>query len=232
MGLDWNPASRARPGHETEFKKAKAKLDHQSDRMPWAIWLSDFIAQRFSIGRTSDQLQADFEAAAITPYETIGAPRVGIEEAATAWAKTQYDALDKKTISLDEYLRKLHGYWVLDLVPACDGFPIYSNAGLYHGAERFSFRGQFLRECATILGHRLLNEAWDPHDGAALVDYGNRLSEVARTHANKTGMTEWLLREEPPDETQGPAHETHLLVCAAKWCRFWGERGHGLDPYY
>lgn len=45
-------------------------------------------------------------------------------------------------------------------------------------------------------------------------------------------MTEWLLREEPPDETQGPAHETHLLMSAAKWCRFWGERSHGLDPYY
>jgi hypothetical protein len=232
MGLDWNPASRARPGHEREFKRAKANLDYRGDRMPWAIWLSDFIAQRLSIGRTSDQLQADFEAAAITPYETLGAPRVGIDEAATTWAKTQYDASDKKTISLDDHLRQLHGYWVLDLVPACDGFPIYSNAGLYNGVERFSFRGQFLRECSSILGDRLLNEAWETHDAATLLDYGNRLSEVARTHASKTGTTEWLLRAEPPNKPEGPAHETHVIISAAKWCRFWAERSHGLDPYF
>jgi hypothetical protein len=45
-------------------------------------------------------------------------------------------------------------------------------------------------------------------------------------------MTEWLEQSEPPEGDEGPAHQTHVLISAAKWCRFWGERDHGLDPYF
>jgi hypothetical protein len=57
-------------------------------------------------------------------------------------------------------LREFHGYYVLRLVQ-CDGVPRYSNGGLYEGADETSFRGDFLKDCADVLGQDLLNDAWN-----------------------------------------------------------------------
>ena len=45
-------------------------------------------------------LEAELEQVAITPYEVIGAPRVGIDDAATAWFKSQVFEDDLKTLGL------------------------------------------------------------------------------------------------------------------------------------
>lgn len=73
----------------------------------------------------------------ITPvFETLGAPRVGIDEAADEWLRTKVSPA-----RFEEARNRMRGYYVLDLLPSCDGFPLYSN---YHagqeGRDRYSFR--------------------------------------------------------------------------------------------
>lgn len=231
MGLDWNPASRAKPGCEKEFKRAQRQLVALANRPPAQAWLLKLIAKRFGIGKTEDKIWADFEAVAITPYDTLGAPRVGVDDAATNWAKGRYALIGKPPAPLETYLDQMKGFRVLDLLPKCDGLPVYGS-GPYDGVDLYTFRGKFLEGCMSVLTPALLNEAWDAHTADRLQDYGNRLANAARAFAEKNGTTEWLAVREAPDTDEGPMHQTHVVISAAKWCRFWGDRGHGLEPYF
>lgn len=232
MGLDWNPAYRARAGRELEFAAAKSALTQVLARSPLQAWFTDALATRFNIGRTASQRQADFDAVAITPYETLQAPRVGSDAEATNWARTEYDRLTIKPMSLDAYLQKMQGYYVLALVAECDGLPVYSNGDAYSGIDLYSFRGQFLKDCTKCLGKKLINEAWEEREAPALLGYAKALLSAAQSFAEQHATTEWLTRREPPETDDGAAHETHVAASAARWCRFWAERGHGLEPYY
>jgi hypothetical protein len=232
MGLDWNPASRPRPGREAEFKRTSGQLAALANRTPSQTKFSEFLAKRFKIGRTKEQLWTDFEAVAITPYDTLGAPRVGTDEAATNWAKAEYATLTQPPASLEVYLDQMRGFRVLDLVPKCDGLPVYGSGRAYSGIDLYTFRGKCLEDCKSVLTKSLLNEAWDEHTPDKLLSYGNKLGDAARVFAEKNGTTEWLSLRDPPDVDEGPNHETHVVISAAKWCRFWGERGHGLEPYF
>jgi hypothetical protein len=232
MGLDWNPASRPRPGREDEFHRTHKALIAVANRPPLQAKLREFFAQRFQLGKPEAQLWSDFEAVAITPYETLGAPRVGFDEVATNWAKAEYAKLQRPPATLDVFLKQMRGHHVLDALPECDGLPVYGNGRAYSGIDHYSFRGQCLKACNAVLTKSLLEEAWEEHDAAMLLDYGNRLAEAARAFAEKNATIEWLTRRDPPDADGGPIHETHVVSSAAKWCRFWGERGHGLEPYF
>ncbi|MFM9863891.1 MAG: hypothetical protein ACKVRO_09820 [Micropepsaceae bacterium] len=190
------------------------------------------MAKRYKIGRTEEQIWSDFEAVAITPYDTLGAPRVGVDEAATNWAKAQYPALAQPSASLEAYLTEMRGFRVLDLVPKCDGIPVYGNGRAYSGIDLYTFRGKCLEWCKSVLTKSLLNEAWEEHNPDQLLSYGNKLADSARVFAEKNATTEWLSLRDPPEADEGPSHETHVVISAAKWCRFWGERGHGLEPYF
>jgi hypothetical protein len=63
VGLDWNPLNKPKPGAEAEFEKVLAKL------LSGSRW-------------RQKSRRARFEEISITPYETLGTPRVGSSEQA------------------------------------------------------------------------------------------------------------------------------------------------------
>ncbi len=208
MGLDWDPMPRAKPGHEREVAE---------------------IVMAFR--RTQDKgLFARFGEITEPAFETLGAPRVGIDDAADAWLRTMV-APDK----FDAARAGMHGYYVLALLPECDGFPMYSNHSVSQQLDRYSFRAQFLRDVEDELGPELFERAYehltvDEHVAyaAALLDTARRFAREHRVeHVEHVDRATSNTYDEGSDELRA-----HILFAAAKWAAYWSSRGHGLSPWF
>jgi len=208
MGLDWNPMARPKRGHDAEFAKLFRALEKYEPK-------------------EGDANIARFREISEAPFETLGAPRVGFDRAANAWLAKRV-AKSKRA----KVMAAMKGYYVLDLVPECDGFPRYTNYGAYDGIDRYSFRAQFLNDVETILGKRLMTLAYKHMLADELGRYGSALLDKARAFAKREGVARVAkLREVEYDETSAESR-AHIMFAAARWCRFWSKRGHGLEPYY
>jgi len=60
-------------------------------------------------------------------YETLDAPRVGFAAVADEWARERYRDNPSAAASEEEFVTRLRGFYVVDLVAPCDGIPPYSN---------------------------------------------------------------------------------------------------------
>jgi len=212
MGLDWLPLGKPKPGHEAEFLNLFEEL--------------------LLFQKKDAAMQTRWEEIQISPYETLGVPRVGFDPEADRWAAEQYPKRPWKKlfVSRRKFMRVLHGYYVEDLVPPIDGLPHYSNGGVGSYCDVLSFRGKFLEYCEDALDEELIGEAWTSHNAADLMDYGARLRDRAVAYAEKEKVSNVLPFRDSPDteELEDPASQAHIVISAARWCAFWGERGHGM----
>lgn len=209
VGLDWNPANKPRFGHELEF---------------WALW--DEFAK---LAEPTPAQLSRFTEISISAFETLNAPRVGVDVSATEWARERY-AEQKAEESFETWVRRMEGLYVVSLVSPCDGLPRYSNGTVAGYVEPFSFRAQFLRDCETIIGHELLRAAYANKKPKALAEYGDALRQRAAWYASKHGFDlEGLAEPNDPDTI-----EFHLdvVASAARWCAFWSDRGHPSEAYW
>jgi len=212
MGLDWNPLGRPRPGCEAEFTRL----------------FEEFLRTQ---GNERDESLKRFQAISQPAFELLGAPRVGIDIAADNWLRDRFTA-NGHPEKFDEKRRSMHGYYVLDLLPPCDGFPWYTNYRTYEGLDRYSFRGQFLKDVADVIGATLLEQAYTPMLARDLLQYGTELSAVARRYAQHHNV-EHVRDGKPPEyDEESPATRAHILFAAGKWCIYWANRGHGLEPWW
>jgi len=209
MGLDWNPMSRPLAGHEEEFARLFAELNAGS--------FSD-----------DDPRLERFRAISEAPFTTLGAPRVGESPEADAWLQANL----REGASLDEARAAMRGYYVLDLLPEHEGFPVYSNYGLYDGIDRYSFRAKFLDDVADVIGEALMERAYTHMLAPELRAYGDALYQRAQAFAREHGVEHVEGVREIEDDVGTPARRAHILFAAATWCRFWADRGHGLDPWF
>jgi hypothetical protein len=212
MGLDWNPMGRPRPGHEEELGRLFREIGGAT-------------------GKQRETLLTRFREISQPPFEWLGAPRVGSDPNADDWLKerlTRSGQLDK----LEQARAAMRGFYVLDLLPECDGFPPYSNYGMSQGVDRFSFRAQFLNDVDDILGPELKQRAFTPMLADDLRQYAGQLYEKATTYARSEGVEHVEQIRRPTFEEGSPASRAHILFWAAKWGRFWAERGHGLEPWF
>ena len=208
MGLDWDPLARPKPEHAEEFAALLARLQATGD---------ETVLDRMN-------------AISTPPYATLGAPRIGIDDAADDWLRTK--------VSEDDYYEtymKMHGYYVLDLLPPCDGFPVYTgypNHPTWPGLDRYSFRGSFLDDARADLG-ALYDEGFRYKSDAQLLDYGERIMACARRFARQHRIMEIELVRNCPDYVHGSAESrAHIMFAAARWCLYWSRRGHGLAPWF
>jgi len=226
VGLDWNPGNRAKPGFEAEF----ADLFHK-------------IAAA-GPGKPRDALVERYHEISITAFETLGAPVVGRDPAADQWARQW-----RIELGVDEpearFLAQLEGFAVLPLVPACDGLPRYSNGSPGGYVEQYSFRAQFLQDCAADIGEELLASAYESKLPDDLLGYGRELLARAEYLAGRHGLDpldlvipdkiptveEFTAGERPPT-TWSVEHRVDVAHSAGRWCVFWAERGHILDAYW
>jgi hypothetical protein len=212
MGLDWDPLGKPKPGHETEFEELFHELLilENRDKSLWGRWYE----------------------ITIDPSETLQAPRIGSDARADAWIAERYPGWSPKRpfLTFKKFMKHHHGCYVLDLLPPCDGLPIYTN-GFYRGwVERHSFRARFLETCQGVLEDELITESWGHYMAADLTEYGKKLQDRAVAFAEKNNLLDVIDRREPPDEEdlEHPAMQAHIVSSAARWCHFWSERGHGM----
>lgn len=203
MGLDWHPQSKPKPGCEAEFARLLGGAD----------W--------------SEAEQARFDEITVSPHQTLQAPQIGQDAAADAWVREQFKAQHPE-MSADELksaLAQAEGFYVLDLVPPCDGLPRYSNASL-GTVEAFCFRGEFLVDGKAVIGERLLKGAFDTKPPAALLAYGKDLIAQAEAFAEQRGLAPASLNTDDPDSAEA---KLDAALAAGRWCVFWAERDHGLE---
>lgn len=215
MGLDLTVQGCAKPGFEPEWRR--------------------LLQRSFAGEELSNDDTARFQEISIPGYQRLGAPRVGFDGAADAWIIQKRKAetpADRAAV-----LREFHGYYVLRLAQ-CDGVPQYSNGGLYDGIDETSFRGDFLKDCADVLGKDTLDDAWNSKMPEAAVSDGRALLAAADA-AEAAGLTprprtSFLSRIGLTRATEpiSIAEQLNIVRAAGRWFIFWGERGHPIHAYF
>jgi hypothetical protein len=224
MGLDWKPINKPKSGTENEYEELFMIL---GGRKKQKLTLIEKLQGKKKVSES--ELQDRFFNISTTPYETLNAPRVGIASVATEWANEAYQNRPDKSQSLSQYLDSMYGYYVVDLVELHDGIPTY--IALHD--EPHVFRAQFLNDCEKVIGPELFDEAYSSKLAKEAVDYGNRLMNSADEYALLNNLTDLKNVRVPPDvEELSSESIVHILYSAAKWTKWWGERGHGYEAYF
>ncbi len=226
MGLDWNPIGKPKTGFEEEFERLFKRLGE----LPANVgWFEKFRRRLKGVDR--DAIDRRWHEIQITPYETLQAPQVGFSDAATEWALSRFAEMKDPKPSQEEFLEEMNGYYVLDLVPKCDGIPWYSNGGMGY-VEKFSFRAQFLCNSEHIIGANTLEKCYVSCLAPGLQALGHELRASALSYSVREGVAhvEHIDQLDFQDET--PESNAHILFSAARWCEYWSSRGHGLEAYW
>ncbi len=221
MGLDWRPLYKPEPGRERQFERLFNFLTgKQEEVIP--IW-KKIIGRK---PKTKEQLVTEMRSIAISPYKTLDAPQVGISESATIWGVEQYNLQEEKKGTIEAFLQELEGYYVLELVPPCDGLPCYI---AFHD-EAHVFRAEFLKGCEDILGPELITSIHESLMARDTIVLGNEIMAVADKYAKKHNCQNLKTQKAIPEVDEGtPQSKAHILYAAAKWLLFWGEKGHGFE---
>lgn len=228
MGLDWNPIAKPQPGCEDEFEGLFRLLTGKPDPT-----VSAFQRIKHALVKPNiEQAKKRFEAIQITPFETIQAPRVGFDSVATQWARDRFEEHPPPGKTLEEFLKSMHGYYVVPLSPASDGLPIYTNGPAGY-VECFSFRAQWLTiECEDILGKNTLERCYENCLAPGLAALGKDLREIATSYSS-THSVEHVADVRDFEVSEGSSElKAHILFSAARWCEWWSTRGHGLEAYF
>lgn len=232
MGLDWNPGNRPKPGYETEFYEIFHELEDRDEfsRPSAFAWLGKLLGRRVEDRQARERaLLNRYEEISQTAFETLAAPRVGYDEAATQYARQTYaeNQLDKP---LEEWLEDVKGFYIVSLVENCDGVPHYSNGSPGGYVEPFSFRAQFLKDCTDIVGEDLLEDAYVSKTADEMLAYGRALLQKAEDYAKQRDIDlHQLVRD---DDFESDEFKLDVVLAAGRWCVFWGERRHILDAYW
>lgn len=229
MGLDWLPGNKQKPGHEAEYEGLVRTLSEP------AACSGGLFFWKTKAGMTEAEREAAkerFFEISISAFETLKAPEVGHDAAATEWMRQRIrdDSPDVTDAALQAAIDESTGFYVLDLVPPCDGIPLYSNGPAGY-VEDFSFRGDFLKGCTDIIGDDLLERGFSKMMPDEFLDYGRTLIRKAEDCAAANGIDIAAL-DIDDDDDESLEFQTHVVLSAGRWCVFWAERGHILDPYW
>ena len=211
MGLDWNPGPRPKKEYEDEFERLWKKLQNPN------CWFKKGKEKRFS-------------EITETAFDTLNAPAVGKDPETKAWVVVIFERRVDKSITFDEFEHKMNGFRVLDLVPKCDGIPMYSNGSPGGYVEAYSFRGEFLKDCSDIMGKMIFESAWESKLPEETVVYGRKLINCANEFAEVHGIPKDYVLD--PNDLESNVYKADVLMAAGKWCVYWGSRGHWLEAYY
>lgn len=210
MGLDWIPGARALPGNEDKFEKLLAQIKTSSGA---------------ELAKLNDQL----DEISSYKFDVLNIPIVGKDMAADNYIKQLYEEGNFEE-PFDIWALDMNGKFVLDLAEPCDGIPKYTNAGLYEDVDITCFRANFLKDCADIIGKELLDKAFEMMTAAELCNYGEALEKKAIEFANLRGIDITKVDWEAENKAQ-PLEQLDIVLCASRYCRFWGTRGYYMHAW-
>lgn len=245
MGLDWCVEARIREGKECKIPEREAEVERLAGLLEdsWTKFLADEGEEHHAhvfpnptmdkwkeLQETKDargilrEAQELLDQCYISPFETIGAPRIGIDDAATDWfvreARKQQAPQD-----IDTLLKENHGKFVPDLATNKGGHG--SITGML-GSD-ISFRGKIIGQSVIVPGN-LSAEAYADHTDEELLSYGHALMYAAEEYAIEHDIP-WPLNKGASIKTEAE-EDLKYLVDGANWCIFWGEHGHGMHAWY
>jgi hypothetical protein len=249
MGLDWIPLGKPKPGFEEQHVQLFQAMQHANffdvPAPPLSLLLKQYLEVLLGRRKLADitrarpadgpMIRQQLDDISISPYETLGCPRVGIDAVVDPWLQQVFETSDEKRegLSFDEFKRKLHGEYVLALAPPSDGLPHYASGPGWF-IEGYSFRGKALTldGIEEILGPDLHIRAWMHFMPQDLVSYAGQLEEAAQSHAKEHGITRDVLSLRAGDDYSEEEEQLMVLLAAARWCRFWGRNGHPVWSDY
>lgn len=211
MALDWEPLPKPKPGQEREFEDLFHKLEGAT-------------------GARRERLLSWFSEASEPAYVALGAPRVGFDEAADEWLVKRTEK-QKRMPELDALRKELRGYYVMELLPPCDGFPVYSNYLTSDTLERYAFNAELVLAERALIGDEMWRLAQSAVLAEGLARFAERLHETAQRYAMENELPAHVETIREPVFPEGSKERrAHVLFAAAKWCTYWSFRGHGLMP--
>ena len=222
MGLDWRPLNKPHQGSEKEYGEIFEIL---SGRKKPDVSLIDKL---FGKQKSQEDILKRFLEISSPAYETLKAPRVGKDEKANDWAKKQFENRSDKSLTLENFVKQMDGFYVLDLVPECDGMPVY----IAIHDEAHVFRAQFLKDCEEIIGEEMMGEAYTSQLAGQALDFGERLFSLAEKYAIENNCLFLKDQKSPTGDEGSPESKAHILFSASKWLIFWGKRGHGYEASF
>jgi len=212
MGLDWIPTDIAKPSFEAERLTLRKRI----------AWNLPFFTIRW---------KKRYDEIVIPAYACVGAPRVGFDTAADDWARARYAEKATKDCSEHEFLQRMHGYYVLQLVKS-PGVPQFTHGGLYNGVDNTSYRGQFVIACKDLITDDLAKRGYGSFTAAEAIAYGRQLFERARGVAGQHGLDVTTATAAPDDDpVDSIAGQIEIFRTAAEWFQFWGLKGHSIEPW-
>lgn len=241
MGLDWMVEKRkAKPGQELQYKRLMAelkKLEKRNDELgnvPEAVLKS---------------LNEEIDKVAVTAYDELGCPRIGIDAEATEWFRTNvYEprlaSLDeiKRRTSVDprnqyeaelfEQERKSVEYWSQpfeEILKKETGKYVPDLAKVKEGIAAVSgmvfvsaldFRGKIVGY-SRVVSEKSRSEAYQDHSAKECLAYAARMEKEVEQYVKTL-----------PFQDKGDPDDVQVIRDAISWLRFWGERGFGYWAWY
>lgn len=237
MGLDILVGSKAIAGHEFEFRKLFGVLFDRPlpDSEECRSGLFNSLRKVLGLGGPSrEQAVKRFQEISTPPYAAIGAPVVGVDQLANEWLAVTFakNELATEARTIEEAIAEMKGYFSLEAMEDCDGFPVYTHAYMGEGIDRTSFRGKFLEFC-TLADPTLYEQAFFAMLPEELSAWASKLRQEADQLADKHGVHHVLGDKKfQSDDESSPEAQVHILDQCARWAKFWSDRGHGTEPYY
>jgi hypothetical protein len=223
MGLDIRPMGKPKQGFEERFEQIFRLLNGKEK-----VELSFFDKLKGKTIPTHDELLKEWIEIQEPSYITIKAPRVGTDKVADDWIKSKYKETDKK-LTEEQFINEFQDYYVIELAEHLDGVPVYISMG----QDENVFRGQFLADCEDLIGHELVNEAWESKFAKDTIVYGNKLMKIADTIAMKHNLQYLKDQRMPPDVGEETIEsKLHIIYSLSKWLIFYGSNGHGYEADY
>jgi hypothetical protein len=96
-------------------------------------------------------------------------------------------------------------------------------------AERPLFSAQGLIGTTAIIGDHLLSACYEVKFAPDLSAFGRALIVRATAFAKAKKLE---VAAVPPADPASAEGQAHLVNAAGRWCQFWGERGHFLEPSF
>jgi hypothetical protein len=95
--------------------------------------------------------------------------------------------------------------------------------------ERPAFKAQYLNGATPIIGDHLLSACYEVKFAPDLSAFGRALIVRATAFAKAKNLDVSAM---PPTDPASAEGQWHIVNAAGRWCQFWGERGHFLEPSF